>query len=279
LTVLAGFHVLNLGINVPGAAAGARLRELGARVTKLEPPGGDPLAAAAPAWYAALTAGQEVAEVDLRAARPDELLERTDLLLTSMRPAALERLRLGWDVLHARFPRLVHVAIVGHPPPDEGRPGHDLTYAAVHGLLSPPALPRTLVADLGGAERAVSAALALLLARERTGEGERADVALAEAAEAFARPLRHGLTDEDGILGGGYPLYGLYRARDGWIALAALEPRFARRLLEELELDEPDARALARAFAARTAAAWEAWAAERDLPLAAVREACREAGR
>jgi crotonobetainyl-CoA:carnitine CoA-transferase CaiB-like acyl-CoA transferase len=269
--VLTGVRVANLGVNVPPAVAAARLAELGASVTKVEPPGGDPVEVAAPEWYAALTAGQDVVVVDLKAGVPDELLASCDVLLTSTRPQALVRLGLGAEDVRARFPRLVHVAIVGHAAPDDHVPGHDLTYLADVGLLAPPALPRTLVADLGGAERAVSAALALLLARERTGDGGRAEVALADAAAAFAQPLRHGLTAPTGILGGGYPLYGMYRASDGWIAVAALEPRFRDGLLAELGLATPDADALASVFATRTATEWATWAAERDLPIAAVR--------
>ena len=263
-------RVVNLGINVPGAVAGARLRDLGAEVTKLEPPGGDPLALAAPEWYAQLVEGQEVRVVDLKAGLPDELAA-ADLLVTSSRPAALARLGLDWETLHGAFPRLVHVAIVGHVSPDHA-PGHDLTYAAAHGLLVPPRLPRTLVADLGGAEQAVSTALALLLARERTGVSGRVEVALADAAAAFSAPLLHGLTAEGGVLGGGYPLYGLYRARDGWVALAALEPHFRERLLAELGLDDADHETLERVFAERRAAEWAAWARERDLPLAQLSE-------
>ena len=268
--MLAGFRVLNLGINLPGAVAGARLCELGARVTKLEPPSGEPTEVAAPAWYATLVAGQDVRVHDLKAGLPHDELAETDVLLTSTRPAALERLGLGWDALHAAYPRIVHVAIVGHPPPHDGAPGHDLTYTGAHGLLAPPLLPRTLVADLGGAERAVSTALALLLARERNGTTARVEVALADAAEAFAEPLRHGLTTPGGWLGGGYPFYGLYRASDGWLALAALEPHFRDRLLAELGLDEATHEALADVFGRRTTAEWDAWARERDLPLAPV---------
>lgn len=269
--MLAGIRVVNLGINVPGAVAGARLRGLGADVTKLEPPGGDPLAVAAPDWYASLVEGMAVRVVDLKSRLPHEELAAADLLVTSSRPAALERLGLGWDVLHAEYPRLVHVAIVGHAPPDDDVPGHDLTYAAAHGLVAPPLLPRTLVADLGGAERAVSTALALLLGRERSRVASRSVVALADAATQFATPLRHGLTADGGVLGGGSPFYGLYRTSDdAWVALAALEPHFRERLLAELGLDDATHDALAQILSGRTAAAWAAWARERDLPLAAV---------
>ncbi|HET7460607.1 MAG TPA: CoA transferase [Longimicrobium sp.] len=266
-------RVVTLAVNLPGPLACARLRALGAEVTKVEPPSGDPLAAVSPAWYAELSAGQRVVTLDLKTddgrAALDPLLAAADLLVTASRPSALDRLGLGWAELHARHPRLCHVAITGHPSPDQDRPGHDLTYVAAAGLVTPPDAPRTLVADLAAAERAVSTALVLLLARARGGSGRHETIALAEVAREFAAPLRHGLTSPGCVLGGGLPLYGLYRARDGWIAVAALEPAFARRLAAELYVPL-DRASLTDAFARRTAAEWEAWARERDLPIVAV---------
>jgi alpha-methylacyl-CoA racemase len=133
-------------------------------------------------------------------------------------------------------------------------------------------LPRTLVADIGGAELATTAAVALLLARERGGEAGHAEVALADAASAFAAPLRHGATAAGGSLGAGNPAYGLYATQGGWLAVAALEPHFRLRLAEELGLDELTHEALTDAFRARTAEDWETWAQERDLPLGAVKD-------
>jgi alpha-methylacyl-CoA racemase len=267
-------RVVSLAVNVPGPTTAARLVALGASVTKVEPPAGDPLAAAHPSWYDELRAGQQVVTLDLKQtadrARLEELLEPADLLLTSSRPGALARLGLAWAELHDRFPRLCQVAIVGYPAPDQELPGHDLTYAAEHELVVPPDLPRTLVADLGGAELATTAAVALLLARERGGEAGYAEVALADAASAFAASVRHGATTRGGSLGGGNPAYGLYPAQEGWLAVAALEPHFRQTLAEELGLDELTHEALADAFRARTAEDWETWARERDLPLGAV---------
>ncbi len=249
---------------------------MGASVTKVEPPGGDPLARMCPGYYEDLNAGQEIVRLDLKdpqdRASLDDRLEGTDLLLTASRPAALGRLGLSWSELHARFPRLCQVAIVGHPPPDEDAPGHDLTYQARFGTLTPPEMPRVLVADLAGAEQAVSAALSLLFARERGQGAGYEQVALSEAARYFAEPLRRGLAAPGGVLGSGFPGYGLYRAREGYVALAALEPHFWERLLEELGVDGDDRRDLERIFETETAEQWEEWAAARDLPLAAVRD-------
>ena len=272
---LSGFRVLNLAVNVPGPAAAARLLRMGAEVTKLEPPAGDPLEGYHAGWYRELAAGQTVLRLDLKSAEGrntlDELLGDGDLLLTATRPTALERLDLGWATLHRRFPRLCQVAVVGYPAPRENEAGHDLTYQASLGLLSPPALPRTLLADMAGAELAVSTALALLLNRERGGGGAYAEVALSEAAAAMAEPLRHGCTLPGALLGGGCPEYNIYQAKDGWVAVAALEPHFKQRL--EAALAVSTIAGYQSAFAMRSAAEWQTWGQERDLPIGVLKSA------
>jgi crotonobetainyl-CoA:carnitine CoA-transferase CaiB-like acyl-CoA transferase len=262
-----GIRVLSLAINLPGPVAVDRLYRLGAAVVKIEPPAGDPLARALPRWYELLHRGQTVLRLDLKTddgrRQFDQWLGQSDLLVTSTRPAALGRLGLDWASLHARYPRLCQVAIIGYPPPDEEVPGHDLTYQARAGLVEPPRLPRTCLADLAGAQEVVGAALALLLARERGQGGQYARVSLAEAAVDFAAPWRHGLTTPDGFLGGGWPGYDLYRAREGWVAVAALEPHFWEGLTRELGLTAPDREQMQQVFLTKTAAEWEAWAAAR----------------
>lgn len=271
---LTGLHIVTLALNVPGPVAAARLREFGARVTKVEPPTGDPLAVSAPAWYAALHEETAVHHLDLKSDAGQgalrALLTQADLLLTANRPAALARLGLAWPLLQERFPALAQVAIVGHPVPAQEAPGHDLTYLAPTGLLTPPALPRTLAADLLGAERAASTALALLLARQRGAPPAYAEVALADAAEALAQPFAHGLTTPGSLLGGGFGGYNLYQTRDGWVALAALEPHFWARFCDALGLTAPADDTLRAVMRERTSAEWVAWAAARDLPLAPV---------
>jgi crotonobetainyl-CoA:carnitine CoA-transferase CaiB-like acyl-CoA transferase len=268
MKALSGMTVVNLSLNLPGPAAARRLLSLGARVVKVEPPGGDPMGRYHGAWYRELAAGQEVRTLDLKIVeergRFDALLGEADLLLTATRPAALERLDLAWDDLHRRFPRLCQVAIVGFPAPRQNEAGHDLTYQASLGLLIPPHMPRTLVADMAGAEQAAGAALALLLGRQRSGEGGYAEVALSEAAAAMAEPLRFGTTAPGALLGGGIAEYNLYPAAEGWVALAALEPHFKKRLdaaLGGLDYSE--------AFKSKSAAEWQAWGQQLDIPVVA----------
>lgn len=272
---MANFSVITLAINLPGPVAAARLRQLGATVTKIEPPSGDPLAIACRPWYDQLHQGITVLTLDLKdnrdRARLEEMLGTTDLLLTSMRLAALARLGLAADDVAARHPHLCQVAIVGHTPPDEDKAGHDLTYQAGLGLVQPPQLPRTLLADLAGAERAVSTALALLLSRAQGQAAGRAEVVLATAAETFGQPWQFGLTRPTGALGGGLPGYNLYETADGWVALAALEPHFWQRFLVAAGLVQPGRTGVAAYFRQHTTAHWAAWARKHDIPLEAVK--------
>ena len=275
LRPLENVRVTSLALNLPGPVAAARLVRLGARVIQIVPPAGDPMESYNPDFYRLLHADQEIIGLDLKNPGDREkfeaILATTDVLLTAFRPAALERLSLGWMELHARHPRLCQVALVGDAAGAENVPGHDLTYQAACGLLSPPAMPLTLYTDMASAERMVSTTLALLLARARSQQGGYAQVVMTAVTEDFALPLYRGMTAPGGFLGGGSPFYNLYRARDGWVAVAALEPHFQKRLLAELHLESAVYEKFSSIFAERAAAEWHRWAAERDLPLVAVR--------
>jgi crotonobetainyl-CoA:carnitine CoA-transferase CaiB-like acyl-CoA transferase len=275
MSMLDGLNVVNLAVNLPGPAAARRLSRWGACVVKVEPPDGDPMYHYKRKFYDELNAGHEVVTLDLKAPGDMErlggLLASADLLITAQRPAALERLGLGWEALHNRFPRLCQVAIVGYPPPQENEPGHDLTYQAGIGLLTPPQMPRTLIADMAGAEQAASQSLALLLARERGQGGGYAQVALSDAAEYMSEPLRAGLTAPGCMLGGSLPEYNLYETADGWVAVAALEPHFKKRMDEALGCAAKKPEELSPLFKTKTACDWEKWAAGLDLPIVAVK--------
>lgn len=273
---LEGVRVLSVAINLPGPAAVARLAAQGATVTTVLPPTGDPMEHYAKAYYDELHEGQAVEHVDLKSeegrARLDDLLAGTDVLLTSSRPSALARLGLDHASVSGRHTHVCQVDIVGHPGDGAEVAGHDLTYQAGAGLVQDGRMPSTTVVDLAGAERAAAEASAALVERARTGRGARREVALSDLAEAMARPVVHGLTGPGGLLGGRLPVYGVYAASRGYVALAALEPHFTARLLAALEIAPEDLsrERLEQVFAQRSAGEWEQWADERDIPLAAV---------
>ena len=270
---LTGLRIVSIAVNLPGPLAASRFAELGATVTKVEPPTGDFLAFAAPDYYAELVRLQRVGTLDLKSAdgqrQLDVLLSDADLLISANRSHALVHLGLDWPHLHERHPLLCHLAIVGHPAPHDDEPGHDLTYQAEHGLVQRGALPVVLIADLLGAERAVTEGLALIRHRAATGRAEFRQVSLAEAAAAAARPLQHRLTGPGTPLGGALPGYGVYAASEGEVALAALEPHFLADLVRLLGV-EPSVAGLAGVFATRSAVQWQDWGRAHGIPLVAV---------
>ena len=259
-------RLVSIAQNVPGPAAVARLVQRGATAVKIEPPHGDALETLCQPWYDQLHAGVRVTRLDLKSreglATLKAHLADCDLFVASQRPAALARLGLDAASLARDYPALRHLNIVGDIA-NPGQAGHDLTYQAQHGLLRDQ-MPLTLVADMVGAERAYAAAIELV----NDAPGSHRVIGLANVIHDLAAPLRHGLTAPGGPLGGGNPAYRLYAAREGMIAVAALEPHFRARLYESLGLsDGSDPTA---AFATRTAIEWEAWARPLDLPIVAV---------
>jgi len=276
---LAGFRIVSLALNIPGPVALATCRRWGARCDKFEPPVGDPVRHWAAGVYAELHRGVRVRTVDLKSAAGAAALHRVlaeaDLLLTAFRPQALARLGLSWRALRVRHPALSMVAIQGAAAPARANEaGHDLTYQAEHGLVAPGGLPRTLVADMAGAEAVQQAVLLAALDKAQGRVAQRRVVGLSEAAERMAAPQRWGLTRPGGLLGGGHAGYQVLRAQDGWVALAALEPHFGQRVAALVGLAAPtnwgaaDTRAAVAAWVAgHSTAALSALAARHDLPL------------
>ena len=181
LQALEGTRVLSLALNLPGPAALQRCRAMGAQCHKLEPlaPAGqrsaDPMALYSPQAYDALHAGITIVQADLKSpegqARLHQELADTDVLLTSFRPSALTKLGLDAATLHARYPRLCLVRIVGASGAHAEEAGHDLTYLAQSGLVTSTELPATLYADMGGSLMASEAVLQALLARAQRPRG------------------------------------------------------------------------------------------------------------
>ena len=291
---LAGLLVVDLTRYVPGPFASRELLGLGARVVRLEAPGGDPLRELAPAWHDALNAGKESVTCDLKA-DPEtghELCARADVVLESFRPGVAERLGVGADDLPGT---VVYCSFTGFGPGDL-RAGHDLNYQGYAGLLADtaPAMPPVEVADLaGGALTAVAQILAALLERERTGRGRHLTVSLTHSAHKLAAH-RLGGDPVPRLLTGGLACYRIYGTADGrYLTLAALEPRFFSRLCELLE--RPDladrqwerdqealAEELAGTFAARPLGHWLELVEGEDVgvgPVATLAEAAAQLGR
>ena len=235
---LNGMLVVDFSRYLPGAFASRELLELGARVVCVEPPGGDPMRGTAPAWDAALRAGKESLELDLKhdLASALELMREADVVLESFRPGVASRLGIGPE----RVPeRTVYCSITGFGlgGRHEQRAGHDLNYLGWAGALwdTAPALPPVQIADLAaGGLVAVTKILAALLERERTGRGGHVVVSMTHGSHRLAAH-RLGGEPVPRMLTGGLACYRIYETADGrHLTVAALEPAFFRRLTELL---------------------------------------------
>ena len=290
LSPLKGVRVLSLALNLPGPAAMMRLHQMGATCTKLEPlaPSGaataDPMGLYKPAAYQTMHQGVRVVQADLKTERGQtalhKLLAKTDVLITSFRPSALAKLRMGWKALHRLYPSLCMVSVVGGSGVRAEEPGHDLTYLAENGLVNGLDLPATLYADMGGSLMTTEAVLQAMLMRQSSGRGKGRgvfqEIALSDAANYLALPRTWGLTTPDGDVGGAHAGYKIYPCKNGRVAVAALEPHFAKRLCLAVGLEENDMqsmhalkthKAFTKFFASQTRQQLDRLAVNKDIPL------------
>jgi alpha-methylacyl-CoA racemase len=239
---LADVLVADLTRYLPGPFASRELLRLGARVVKIEPPDGDPVAATAPSQYRALNDGKEIVAWDARAEPPPEALLAADVVLEGFRPGVWERLGV------AVSPRAIVCSITGFGAdgPRAQHAGHDLNYLGYAGALADtaPAVPPVQVADLAaGGQRAVIEVLAALLERERTGRGARIVVSMTHGSHELVAH-RVGGDPVPRLLTGGVACYRIYATADSrWLTVAALEPKFWRRLCDLLERPDLEPRA------------------------------------
>lgn len=192
---LAGVRVVELGVWVAGPAAGGIMADWGAEVIKVEPADGDPQRAVFGAVGLDGTMPVPPFEVDNRGKRSmvldlrdfddaavfDRLLSTADVLITNMRPGALERLELEPHRLCARHPRLVYGAISGYglDGADRDRAGYDIgafwaRSGLAHTMVPPGEMPPALRSGMGDHQTAmtlVAGVMAKLFERERTGRG------------------------------------------------------------------------------------------------------------
>ena len=136
---LHGIKVLDLSENLPGPYTALMLAGLGAEVTKVERPGGDP-AKRLPRLYNALNRGKNVVTLDLKSAEGlaevGRLVEEYDVVIESFRPGTLKRLGIDFSKLIAAHPQKIFVSISGYGQqgPWAHRPAHDLNLQALSGF-------------------------------------------------------------------------------------------------------------------------------------------------
>jgi crotonobetainyl-CoA:carnitine CoA-transferase CaiB-like acyl-CoA transferase len=251
---LAGIRVLDLTRLMPFSYGTQLLADAGADVVKVEPPGGE-YGRGMHATFRLTNRGKRSIELDLR--NPEgvvtllELVAGADVLVESFRPGVLERAGVGFAAASKVNPRLVYVSVSGYAAkgPRAHAPGHDLTYAAIAGLLAldgrAPSFPTTPFVDLAAGWGLAASVMLGVIAAARTGVGSHRTVSMADmafsmnvlgiAAVNTANQSAAPTTATGPLAGypwpelmlGDCPCYGIVTTSDGrHLALANVEPKF-----------------------------------------------------
>jgi len=245
---LEGIVVVAVEQAVAAPLCSRHLADLGANVTKIERPDGgdfarryDSVVRGLSSYFVWLNAGKKSVVLDLkdRADRVvlDELLAKADVLLHNLGPGAAERLGLGWDVVHERWPKLISCSITGYGSdgPYRDSKAFDLllqgeaALMSVTGTPTEPARVGISIADISAGMYALSAILAALVRRDRTGEASFVEISMLDClAEWMSVPLlfqRYGLgaPPRTGTRHSTIVPYGPYRCGDGRLVNLAVQ--------------------------------------------------------
>lgn len=239
------------------------LKDLGARVIKIEPPAGDPSRRFGPfqnsfsAYFHPINRGKESVVVDLRdpaeVARLRALLRHADCVVENFRPKVMDTVGLGHEVLLESYPRLVYASCSGFGAegPYADRPAFDVVVQAMGGLMSVTGFPGGRPTRVGVSQGDMMAGIYLafgvtmgLYRRSITGAGCYLDVSMLDgqlllATHALGIMAATGI--DPGPIGNRHPAaspFDVYSTSDGHMAIAANEDRDFRSLCEALGCPE-----------------------------------------
>ena len=268
---LAGLLILDFSHALAGPHAAMMLGDLGARVVKVEPPGGDatrgwgppfvqppdPAAAPESTYFLSCNRNKESVTADLKTEAGRSLVERlvrrADVLVENFRPGVMDRLGLGLERQRELNPALVVLSIsgFGHDGPHGGRPGYDQIAQGEAGLMSLTGEPGTPtntgvpIADLLAGVYGACAVLAVLVERHTTGRGRTVRTSLLSAVvgiHSFQGTAWTVASHIPSATGNQHPAiapYGLFRCADADIQIAAGSQNLWRALAAVVGID-PD---------------------------------------
>jgi crotonobetainyl-CoA:carnitine CoA-transferase CaiB-like acyl-CoA transferase len=309
MTALSGIRVIEIGTLIAAPFAARMMAEFGAEVIKIESLGqGDPLRKwrklheGTSLWWYLQSRNKKSLALNLKSPEGIEIVkqlaESADVLIENLRPGALEKLGLGWDVLHALNPKLTLVRISGYGQsgPYRDRPGFGAIGEAMGGIRyttgnpdSPPARVGVSLGDsLASMQAVMGALMSLLRVKTGQGDGQVVDVSLAESVFSVMESLvpeyamlGHVRERSGGALPGIAPSNTYPTADGGYVVIAGNSDPIFKRLMTAIgrpDLGENPAFAYNDGRAAQSDlldAAISEWSAR--LPITEVLEALEKA--
>jgi crotonobetainyl-CoA:carnitine CoA-transferase CaiB-like acyl-CoA transferase len=257
---LEGIRVIEIGTLIAAPFAARLMAEFGAEVIKIESPdGGDPLRKwrklheGTSLWWYLQSRNKKSVCINLKSADGVEIVKRlvaeADVLIENLRPGALERLGLGWDVLHALNPALTMVRISGYGQtgPYRDRPGFGAIGEAMGGIRyttgEPGGAPARVGISLGDSlaslHGVIGALMSLLRVKTGKGDGQVVDVSLVESVFNLMESLipeydllGHVRERSGGALPGIAPSNTYPTADDSYIVIAGNSDPIFKRLMD-----------------------------------------------
>ena len=261
---LDGITVLDLTRVLSGPYCTMLLADMGARVIKVEQPGkgddtrawGPPFVSGESSYFLSINRNKESLTLDLKSpsAKPilDALLERADVVVENFRPGTMERLGLSYDTLTKAHPRLIYCSVsgFGQTGPRSAEPGYDAVIQGEAGLMSitgaadgPPYRLGVAIADIVSGMFAAQGVAFALLARVRTGRGQRVDIGMLDATAAlltYQAGIYFATGTTPGRMGNRHPTivpYETFEASDGAFVVAVGNDEQWRRFCKIIEAD------------------------------------------
>jgi CoA:oxalate CoA-transferase len=244
---LSGVTVVDMTRILAGPYCTLMLAELGARVIKVEPPGGGddarqygPFTNGKSTYFVSVNRGKESIALDLKAAADktifEALLGRADVLVENFRPGTMEKLGYGWEALHPRYPRLIYAAAsgFGHTGPYASYPAYDMVVQGLGGIMSVTGEPGggltrvgMSIGDIGAGLYTTIAVNAALYHRAQSGEACKVDIGMFDCQLALLENaiMRYTTSGKiPGPMGARHPSitpFEAYQTQDGHLIIAA----------------------------------------------------------
>jgi crotonobetainyl-CoA:carnitine CoA-transferase CaiB-like acyl-CoA transferase len=253
--LLAGIRVLDLTMFLAGPYSTRLIADLGADVIKIEPTGGEfirntpPVVDGNSRYFTQLNCGKKSVVLDLKSEQGHQdfmgLVANADVVVENFRPGVMKRLGLDYDILKATKDDIIFCSISGYGQvgPDAGRPafapiihaasGVDMAqFDNLKGAIDKPARNRNATADVLAGTHAFGAIAAALFRRERTGRGQRIDIALIDCIHnMLAAELQVAQVPD----AGGAIVFTPIRAVDGFVMAAPVSQANFEALCKAIE--------------------------------------------
>lgn len=257
---LSGITVIDLSRILAGPYCTLMLKELGARVIKVESPGtGDdareygPFVNGKSAYFQSVNRGKESIVLNLKDEDDKKifrkLLKKADVIVENFRPGTMEKLGFGWDSIKENYPKLIYASAsgFGHSGPEMYRPAYDMVVQGMGGIMSvtghpgsPPTRIGMSIGDIGSGLYATIGVQAALFHRQLTGKATKVDIGMLDCQVALLENavMRYQVSGKaPGPLGARHPSitpFEAYKTKDGYIIISAGNDGIFGKLAEAL---------------------------------------------